>query len=209
MNLQELFKLAENDKELQKGLITSVINNAIEDGINPKNFSDKDKYKEKLQEYVRGIKLLEVTITADYRNSILQEARRYKRLKQYEFACVFYATWLEHWINKLLITYIRKTKFPKSEIPNLIKSYSFREKFLWFPLLLGLRPISIKHLNRIINLADIRNSFIHYKWPERSPHDTQHNKEVVDIMNNITTIIYYLKNYDPIIKKKGITKGKK
>jgi len=57
MNLQELFKLAENDKELQKGLITSVINNAIEDGINPKNFSDKDKYKEKLQEYVQIVSL--------------------------------------------------------------------------------------------------------------------------------------------------------
>lgn len=100
----------------------------------------------------------------DYMSELLADARRHLRVGKAEMACLFYATWLEHWLNSIVADLARRRRFHDVEISALLREVPYKGKSTWLLRLLGFPSLSEKHVRRILEIGEIRNSFVHYKW---------------------------------------------
>jgi hypothetical protein len=100
----------------------------------------------------------------DHMGELLGEARRYARAGKAQMACLLYATWLEHWLNSLVADLARRRRFHDTEISALLRDVPYKAKPTWLLRLLGFPPLSEKHVRSIVEIGEIRNSFVHYKW---------------------------------------------
>lgn len=113
----------------------------------------------------------------DFSNHLLPQARRYLGEGQSELSALFYATYFEHRINWLIVEICRNKKINDSATRQLIREVNIRGKCSWVMTVLGHEPLKKKFIDDIGSIADIRNSFVHYKWPEKSFDVEQKNKD--------------------------------
>lgn len=124
--------------------------------------------KELVRAWAKVLKMLSKQKTiygiTDYSNSILKHARQLRKKHDGENACLFYATWFEHWINALIFQFIvRKKLFGHNEFKELVRGMPIRVKYLCMPPLLGLPRIPEHHYNVVNDACDARNAYVHYK----------------------------------------------
>lgn len=100
----------------------------------------------------------------DQTSTLLKEARRFAQADNNELACLFYATWFEHWLNDMINTVGKRRKLSDREITQIIRDIQFRAKSTWLFRILNLKPINEAHLKRMQSIIDARNAFVHYKW---------------------------------------------
>ncbi|WP_329020344.1 hypothetical protein [Streptomyces sp. NBC_00690] len=95
---------------------------------------------------------------------------------KHEFAILFYATWIEHWLNRIIL--LRATgKGTHPELATaLIRSSRIELKMgrIWTSLEIPRFP---KELARqVTRVMESRNAFVHYKWP--SEDDETHSESI-------------------------------
>jgi hypothetical protein len=118
--------------------------------------------------------------TVDFKSAILTEADRYYETGRHEFAVVFYITWIEHWVNNMIIGACRRHGYNVEDSEKLFVRANLSNKVgpVW-NLLLG-DPLAPSIIQAIKETNDMRNGFLHYKWPsialDDDAWDTRHKK---------------------------------
>lgn len=119
---------------------------------------------QKLRELVK--EGLEFGIVADHRSDLLNEARRASTEEKYITALIIYATWTEHWINRIIKLIAAQRGMDYSLSKSVMREVSFRGKITWLIQLLELPKLNDDIIKSLTVLHDQRNSYVHYKWRE-------------------------------------------
>jgi hypothetical protein len=95
---------------------------------------------------------------------------------KHEFAILFYATWIEHWLNRIIL--LRATgKGTHPELATaLIRSSRIELKMgrIWTSL--GNQRFPKELARQVTRVMESRNAFVHYKWP--SEDDETHSESI-------------------------------
>jgi hypothetical protein len=111
----------------------------------------------------------DVKIVLDYSRDLRAQARELTAAGQVVSPIILYATWVEHWLNGILLTRSLARKVPYAQAQSLLREASARAKYSWIWTLLELPPLSLEDLLRLQRLSDTRNQYVHYKWPFQPP----------------------------------------
>ena len=186
----------------QRQIIKELGRNLIRDGIIQTKGSSKEKIIHDINDYLNKNlqKFEDFEFLIDYRKSILKNAKRFQREEDYYSSIVFYALWVEHWFNQMILIAIKRKKIRADYYMEIIRSNNFKSKSTWLWELLEYSPLNMTHLNAIIKLFEFRNSFIHYKWKTYTPKYinvlTDQLKDLTSFANSINKTIVYLKSYE-------------
>jgi hypothetical protein len=137
------------------------------------------------------------SICIDHRESLLQDASRFWNAEKYELALVIYATFFEHSINFIIIKRISKNISQKSGL-EIVRTLSIAAKFGWLLEIAGLPPFNSKHRVIITKVAELRNAFIHYKFPSKSleePASISEKDELNTFHLQINKAVHYIRAY--------------
>jgi hypothetical protein len=169
-----------------------VVRSLYQDGdLKDDDIRDDEKLREKLKEFLEKIDFIPVT---DYLGSLLKNARRFKLAEDYEDAILFYAIFFEHTINRIIDAACRKKKIDKKTAIEIIKSVSIHGKVNWLFILLGIPKRNAIHKKRLLEIAEERNSYVHYKW---KGYDFD-NKDIriISLLNDIDKTVTYKKKFE-------------
>src|ERR1700743_2309292 len=102
-------------------LTTKIVNGALAyqietGGIDPRGKSDQELLKE-LRSIFRRAKG-PVNLTVDHTSALLKRARDAAKAKEHEQACLFFATWIEHMLNRMLYALAIRTQFDEKDGEN-------------------------------------------------------------------------------------------
>lgn len=188
-----------NRRRLVKSVTEAFINEAILNlQIDPRGKNEQEINKE-IMTYLKYILNNDIKLEyyTDHRKSILEESRRFQSLEKYEFSCVFYAIWFEHWINNIVAIFGVKKGLSSNEIIQIIRESSVRSKYSWVPKLLGVPNISTKHITLVLHLFDLRNAFIHFKWKGYlTNEDKRQKEELKNVLQQIGKTVEYFKRFE-------------
>lgn len=153
-------------EDIAKSVLLTFYKNFIAAGlIDPVGKSDSQLLAElarHVRRYARQEKLYGCT---DYSDNLLTLAQSFRRKADYENSCLYYATWFEHWINGVIMVCISKSGlFTQANAKDLIRGASLAAKFTCLPQLIGLPPIRKTHCDAVLHIAELRNSYVHYKF---------------------------------------------
>jgi len=153
-------------RELVKHLIPQLGSTLISRGdLQPAGKSD-DEVEQAILDALKAIIEDDTTIFAmiiDHRHDLLRRARSSARTEDRYIAVVFYATYIEHHLNGI-IEKLCSRRNPPVASTRILRETTLNAKCTWILELLGAPPLGNLWVKRIMELADARNSFIHYKW---------------------------------------------
>ncbi|MFD5254046.1 hypothetical protein ACFWM5_14575 [Streptomyces bobili] len=109
----------------------------------------------------------EIYMVTDHSDDLLRKATEAIGSEEYWFAILFYATWVEHWINNILISLSRRANVPEGLAVALVRSCGFNLKMKDVWTSLGAAPIEKDVMRTITEIMELRNGFVHYKWQAR------------------------------------------
>lgn len=180
--------------ELLEGFVVSAINSGKLNSqeLNESNIIDI------LENLIKGYKKnnIDFTICIDHTEMILNEAKNYKKNGNNELACLLYTTWIEHWINDVIIYGANRKNLTGKDIQSIIRTLNNDAKFSWLLPILDLPRLSEKYRKNIIKLIEKRNHFVHYKWKGLSETEDKDLKLEYDVLiNDIDKTVSYLKKY--------------
>ncbi len=190
-----------SDQDLTERLISTFLDAAIRQG----HIKTKGKTQAQLHEdflhYMKKIVLgpnAEFQMVVDHRVTILKEARRFNQNEDFSLSCLLYATWFEHWLNGLIDSLARRKRMSQEIIVQMIRDTPFRGKLTWLLLLFGLPAINPSHKTRILQIMDMRNSFVHFKFNylHVDHHDEKVNDKIRQAIENVEKTISYLRRYE-------------
>lgn len=169
--------------------------------IDPRGKTDQELQREVFTILSRSTKgpIVPIHIAIDYTEELLREARRFAGGKKREMACLFYATWFEHWLNRIVSTAARRKKISEEEILQTIRETPFRGKATWLLRILELKPINHIHLKRMHGIIETRNAFVHYKWKYSDPDDSkwkQRERTVEHMLRDAERTVRYLRRLE-------------
>lgn len=184
--------------KLESHLLNGVYKGFIKNGyLDPRGKTESQIAKE-LYNLINELKPGNIDFTTDHTDNLLKEARRYKKIGNHcELACLLYATWVEHWLNNIIIIQCRKKSLNKKETTQIIRSSNFDSKLSWLLKLLDAKPINKNHKQSLLKLIESRNSYVHYKWnlSEANSFITTENNSIENSIQDIEKTIKYLNNY--------------
>ncbi len=147
-------------------IIDELSKNLIRDGI----IKTKDKTDEQIRLEIKDYLFKNINSISDFELSIdftkrlLTNARGFLETSDFHSALIFYALWIEHWFNHIILLSLKRNNITSTYYPEIIRSTKIKDKYTWLWQLLFLKPLNRKHLKIIDKLFEKRNSFIHYKW---------------------------------------------
>lgn len=142
--------------------------------------------------------------TTDYSRTLLVEARKFAKRRSYEIACLFYATWLEHWINYLIRVKAR-AKIGEEETRVLIRETGFKAKFQCLPRLFDLPRLLDPHIITAIYIAELRNGFVHHKFTPIHIDEGKDKDKWAEDIARAEGVVRYLQRYE----RKHMFKGER
>ncbi|TFB83917.1 hypothetical protein [Cryobacterium luteum] len=106
------------------------------------------------------------SFATSYTVEILEQARKFAEDEKFEFASMFYSTWIEHTLNALIAAELRFQGKADGEIESVIRANSLKKKMTsgWISVFAASFGLSKELVERILRLAEVRNEFAHYKW---------------------------------------------
>jgi hypothetical protein len=116
-------------------------------------------------------------IVIDHTTALLVEARRSARSGEYEKAALWYSTFFEHALNRILLGLGAKSSIGDETTKRMLRESSVRAKSSWLLELLGCAPLSARCQKTISDIAEFRNAFVHYKWPIAASEQVEIDKE--------------------------------
>jgi hypothetical protein len=205
-NKLDLGKLTKQEGEFLlktgKMLASQIALQLVRDGaIVPDGKTDQQLKGEVSSYILSGLKkkTIQIKFGIDHTRDLLAEARRFFREKKLELAALYFATFFEHKLNWLITEICRKNQIDDLMIAQLLREASVRAKCTWILALLGQKPLKPNILNAISAINEIRNSFIHYKWPNK---ETDHQKsakldeQMLGKLKKAESIIRYLRRFE-------------
>lgn len=78
--------------------------------------------------------------------SVIQNARAFAHKGEYEFSCVFYAVWFEHWLNHMICMPGLRRSLNDKEIQEILRHAKFESKATWILRVLGVKPIAERRI---------------------------------------------------------------
>ncbi|MGG2468705.1 hypothetical protein ACOV1W_13255 [Paraclostridium bifermentans] len=182
----EDLELNEKDKEYGPIVIRKLVTTLVKYGL--LNINDMDR-NEILGETLNLIEDMDFKFVLDYKDTILDNARKFRMNNEIQLSYLLYATWFEHWINEMISILAGRKDLNDKEIYEIIRNISIRGKYTWLLKLFEFEEIDEKHLKLIFKLIELRNAFVHYKWNEKN--DDLKDKEAI-VMENIEETVEYL-----------------
>ncbi|GJF03424.1 hypothetical protein [Pseudonocardia sp. D17] len=104
--------------------------------------------------------------TLDHRSALLAQADSAFSGGNHEIAVVLWATWVEHNVNSVFLQQCRRLDVSDESARTLLRSVGLRVKLTALWELASLPPLGKEAVGQIDQLSSLRNSFVHYKWPE-------------------------------------------
>jgi hypothetical protein len=105
----------------------------------------------------------------DFQPRLLASARLLASRPHPIEAVILYATWMEHWLNAVLLTTMLRKRMTESHSLQLIRQSNMDAKLGGLWSLIELPALPEEHIRRIKFLAAVRNEHVHYKWEGRDP----------------------------------------
>jgi hypothetical protein len=115
---------------------------------------------------------LQLTWIIDQRDELLEEARRTREAEKPLIACLLYTTWIEHWLNSMIIDSGESAGLDGRALLAKVRNLSVDEKINGALPELGVPRIPAEHSALIRTLVRRRNEYVHYKW-QRRPLDSK------------------------------------
>lgn len=146
-------------KEVRKGSFQHAAQGTDDDVLKSfaehvqKNFADSEELK----------------TVIDFQPRLLYSARSLARRPHPIEAVILYATWMEHWLNAILLTTALKQGRPEADAVQMVREIGIRGKLGWLWSMLRLPAITATDTDRIAFLAEVRNEHVHYKWKGQDP----------------------------------------
>jgi hypothetical protein len=181
-------------KKLSTDIFNSIVYSLYRHGdITLADFQDKEKFKKKLLAINAKV---DYKIVIDHSEDLISTARQFNKTGKIEKAKLFYATYFEHELNRIIVELCRKKSIDRKTINDIIKAVNLVGKLTWLPLVLGISQVTTSHKNIILKLADDRNAYIHYKLnPQPDEPDANEEQEEQEEIKKIEKTIIYFKKY--------------
>ncbi|MER0447278.1 hypothetical protein ABR738_22470 [Streptomyces sp. Edi4] len=158
---------------------------------------------EELSESKRAGKASQVQWSGNHERELKNQGDKFLDEGKHEFAILFYATWIEHWLNRIIL--LRATgKGTHPELATaLIRSSRIELKMgrIWTSLD---NPRFPKELARqITRVMESRNAFVHYKWPseDEETHRESINRTKLEAQRAQQTVVELIELEDSIFYK--------
>lgn len=135
----------------------------------------------------------EIAVVSDHADGLLATARQYAAKEKAEHAILFYALWVEHFVNSWLDRLGKRKGLSQEETEGMIRNTDVRSKCSWLLRVLGYKALEESHLNQIGKLLEHRNAFVHYKW---KPDNEQFEKEAERLLDSFDKTVAYLQHFD-------------
>ncbi len=199
------------DSKLEHELIRCITESFFAAGsFSEEDIKDKESHLFALQRIVDNGLIGGMTVS--HTENLTNKAREFKKSNEFDYSRMFYATFFEHQINEIIHLYCVRNQIDNKTQTSIIQSVNIWGKFTWLLKLMNFPSFNKTHLNTIKNLADTRNSFVHYKWKDDSDFDNcKSEAEKQALIENefekIEKAVKYFRNYCSKIKFKG-NKGK-
>lgn len=117
----------------------------------------------------------ELKVVITHEDDLLNTARDYVRNGRHSYALMFYATYFEHVLNRLMMQKASAVELEDNDSLDLVrKSISDKTGAVWRLLFGSPFPAPLRHA--INEIAAVRNAFVHYKWqpiPDEKPSETE------------------------------------
>ena len=195
--VQESIKMKKNSvtdsglkEEEAQALVMDLATSFVKDGYLSTTGKTKEQFVAEFMEFAKNT---EIILRTDYTESLLRQARSYRRERSRELACLFYATWIEHTLNGFISSLARRMDFADNEITDIIRETSYKAKMSWMLRLFGRDSFNNSHINLIVKLMEVRNAFVHYKW---KPESNQVRKETEALLSRIERTVKYIQEYE-------------
>ena len=159
-------RMSRFETRLARSLTAGVLETAISDGkLDPRGKTNEEFKKESLR-YLRELidSKAPIVWSIDFRSTLLSRARALRKKKKEEEAILYYVTWIEHMLNSMIAAIFRRRKMDDEWIRTFVKETGLRAKYAFVIISLVEKAPSKRYADRIRELADRRNQFVHYKW---------------------------------------------
>jgi hypothetical protein len=163
-------KKSELMKEISRIVIPQIALQLLRDGEVSAEGKTSDQLKIDVASFLRDAiakEKLHISLAIDHASELLPEARRLLRAGKNELSAVYFATYFEHRLDWLIVQICDSKKINGATVKQVLRDTSMRAKCTWVMTLLGHKPFSKEKLRAIDEIAEVRNAFIHYKWPHR------------------------------------------
>lgn len=105
----------------------------------------------------------DLTLTKEYSDALERLAKEMTDSGQHEIAVLLYATWVEHWMNDLIVFLAVRRKLSDDYLPQLLR-LKMEYKSTWLLELMNAPPLHEPEKKAVDRLMQTRNQFAHYKF---------------------------------------------
>ncbi|MGV9591434.1 hypothetical protein [Streptomyces tendae] len=118
----------------------------------------------------------EVAWTTNHEPDLKRQGDEFLAEGKHSFATLFYATWIEHWINRIILYRAIGEGMHPELATALIRSSRMELKVGRIWTTLGMSKFPRELTRQITRVMESRNAFVHYKWP--SEDEESHNESI-------------------------------
>ncbi|GGN77474.1 hypothetical protein GCM10011579_059750 [Streptomyces albiflavescens] len=121
-------------------------------------------------------KASQVQWSSNHEQDLKSQGDKFLGEGKHEFAILFYATWIEHWLNRIILLRATGKGMHPELATALIRSSRIELKMgrIWTSL--GNRSFPKELARQVTRVMESRNAFVHYKWP--SEDDETHSESI-------------------------------
>jgi hypothetical protein len=196
-------------ERLSKTVVPQVALQLLRDGDVSAEGKSSDQIKNDVASFLKEAiakKKFRFSIGIDHASELLPEARRLLRAGKNELSAVYFATYFEHRFNWLIVQICDSKKIGGTIIKQVLRDTNLRAKCTWVMTLLGHKPFSKDKLKAIEDIAEVRNAFIHYKWPTSELYGQESMKsreQVLARLGKAEALVRYLRKFEDTQIYKG------
>lgn len=148
----------------------------------------------------------EVRPVFDHRDSLLGRASSAASKGELGISLVLYTTWVEHFVNGLLLRSLERQGTSPESCKALIRELRLATKLTALWEVAQLPKLSAAHVKLIDRAVSLRNAFVHYKWPSVSEQEEKHQRSE---LREITTQIGSLAQVFHEIEDQALWSGRR
>lgn len=175
---------------LQRELAQGVVRGMVERGqLSIEELMD-GSYRDKVMGLIRG--KAEVTCTIDHTRDLLRRARRWRKRFR-EDAALYYALFIEHKVNGLIVKLAERSGISTEDAERLMRRLPLQAKASRALEWVGGEPFDEATLERMGLIGQARNAYVHYKWTSVTEDRDDHLAKVLELSE---AVVRSIKTYE-------------
>ncbi len=192
--------------KLASSIVSAVVMSAIRDGEVDTTGMMEAEAKATVQSFLARIvaESGDFSFIIDHTPDLLRQAAGAVERGDMAIAAILYATWVEHWVNGLINSLLKRRGLEESVTVEVIRDTPFRGKMTWLLQVLGAPSLDAGHLGKILNLVELRNEYVHYKWKSYEEGVLAQRRNTLKMrVETIAATIAYLLDYEQALLYAG------